>query len=67
MTTNTIKIGARVAFDSEDGPQQGTVSGFKADLGNGRSHALVKVTGTLNGEPWTIPVDQLQQRPTARV
>lgn len=57
---NIIDIGAPVKFDSEHGPQCGTVSAIKADLGNGRRVAAVQVPGTLDGQPWHVPLDQLQ-------
>lgn len=58
--TNNITIGTAVHFDSEHGPQSGKVLSIKTDLSNGCRVALVKVPGTLNGEPWPMPVAQLQ-------
>jgi hypothetical protein len=55
-----ITVGARVEFDTEDGPQAGVVEQFKCDVGNGQRIALVRVAGTLDGTPWQMPVEQLQ-------
>lgn len=60
-----ISIGAKVAFDSEEGPQTGVVADIKPHIGNGQSIALVRVTGTLCGAPWQIPVNELQQMKAA--
>ncbi len=60
-----IEIGTPVEFDSDHGPQAGVVEELKADLGNGQRIAMVRVAGTLNGAPWSMPLDQLQ-RATAR-
>ncbi len=59
----TITVGTDVTFDSDDGPQRGTVCGFKPDVTNGRQFALVKVAGTMGGEPWQLPVNQLERAP----
>jgi RNase H-fold protein (predicted Holliday junction resolvase) len=59
-SSTDIVIGTPVSFDSDHGPQRGTVHSFKSDLSNGRRVAMVKVQGTLNGEPWAMPVEQLQ-------
>jgi len=64
QTANRIAIGTTVTFDSDEGPQRGTVHALKPDLGNGQKYALVKVPGTLNGEPWAMPIDQLQRATT---
>ncbi|KQW97115.1 hypothetical protein ASC94_09995 [Massilia sp. Root418] len=58
--TKDITIGTPVSFDTDHGPQRGQVLSFKTDLSNGCRVALVKVPGTLNGEPWAMPVAQLQ-------
>lgn len=58
-----ITVGTPVTFDSEDGPQRGTVRGFKPDVTNGQRFALVKVPGTLGGEPWQLPINQLERAP----
>jgi hypothetical protein len=55
-----ITVGAAVRFDSEVGPQDGQVSEIKRDLTNGRQVAAVEVPGALDGQPWHIPVDELQ-------
>ncbi|WP_317205458.1 hypothetical protein [Janthinobacterium sp.] len=62
---NPIAIGMPVEFDSDHGPQAGVVEELKADLGNGRRIAMIRVSGTLNGAPWSMPLDQLQHA-TAR-
>ena len=60
-----IAIGSPVSFDTDHGPQRGQVLSFKTDVSNGCRVALVKVPGTLNGEPWTLPVAQLQRATAA--
>ncbi len=57
---NPIVIGSPVKFDSEHGVQQGKVCAMKTDLSNGCSVAAVEVPGTLDGQPWHVPVIQLQ-------
>jgi hypothetical protein len=54
-----ITAGTPVKFDSEHGPQEGVVSDILRDLSNGRKVAAVQVEGALDGQPWSIPVDQL--------
>lgn len=54
-----ITAGTPVKFDSEHGPQEGVVNSILHDLSNGRKVAAVLVDGTLDGQPWSIPVDQL--------
>jgi hypothetical protein len=54
-----ITVGMAVEFDTDEGPQRGTVCGFKPDVTNGRKFALVKVPGAMGGEPWAMPVSQL--------
>jgi len=61
MNQSTISTGSRVKFDSEAGPQTGTVQDIKTDLGNGAKVAFIRVAGTLDGAPWRIPVNELQQ------
>jgi hypothetical protein len=60
MNRKTIGPGSPVQFDSEAGPQQGTVEDIKTDIGNGAKTAFVRVTGTLDGAPWRVPVNELQ-------
>lgn len=64
QTANRIIIGTAVTFDTDEGPQRGTVHGFKPDLSNGQKYALVKVPGTMNGALWPMPVDQLERATT---
>lgn len=61
MDKKDITAGARVAFDTEHGPQKGTVAEIKPDLGNGQRIAIVCVNGTQGGAPWHIPVNELQR------
>lgn len=65
MKQNTIGPGSTVKFDSEDGPQTGTVHEIKTDLTNGAKVALVRVEGTLSGQPWRVPVNELQHAEAA--
>jgi hypothetical protein len=61
MNRMTIGPGSTVKFDSEAGPQQGTVAEILTDIGNGARIAFVRVTGTLDGAPWRVPVNDLQR------
>jgi hypothetical protein len=65
MNRKTIGAGSRVKFDSSAGPQEGTVEDIKTDITNGAKTALVRVTGTLDGAPWRIPVNELQHAEAA--
>ena len=65
MQQNTIGPGSAVKFDSEAGPQTGTVHEIKTDIGNGAKVALVRVAGTLAGTPWRIPVHELKHAEAA--
>jgi hypothetical protein len=56
----SIGVGADVKFDSDHGTQLGKVADIKSDVTNGRRVAAVHVAGTLDGQPWHVPVDQLQ-------
>lgn len=60
MKRNSIGPGSPVKFDSEAGPQQGTVAEILTDIGNGARIAFVRVAGTLDGAPWRVPVNDLQ-------
>lgn len=62
---NTITPGASVKFDSETGPQTGTVQEIKTDLTNGAKVALVRVPGTMDNTPWQIPVNELSHAEAA--
>ena len=55
-----IDIGSSVKFDSDHGTQLGKVADIKSDVSNGRRVAAVEVCGALDGQPWHVPVDQLQ-------
>lgn len=59
MQQNTIGPGSAVKFDSDAGPQTGTVHEIKTDITNGAKVALVRVAGTLGGAPWRVPVNEL--------
>lgn len=65
MDRNTIGPGSPVKFDSEAGPQLGTVAEIMTDIGNGAKVAVVRVTGTLDGAPWRVPVNELQHAEAA--
>ncbi|MEG0082200.1 MAG: hypothetical protein RR775_09950 [Massilia sp.] len=65
MNRKTIGPGSPVKFDSEAGPQQGTVAELMTDIGNGAKIAIVRVTGTLDGTPWRVPVNELQHAEAA--
>lgn len=60
-----IDIGTPVKFDSDQGTQHGKVTQIKPDLSNGRRVAAVAVAGTLNGQPWLVPVDELRHAKAA--
>ena len=65
MNRENIGPGSPVTFDSEAGPQSGTVIELKTDIGNSARIAFVRVKGTLDGAPWRIPVNELQHVETA--
>ena len=65
MNRKIIGPGSPVKFDSEAGPQQGTVAELKTDISNGAKIALVRVTGTLDGAPWRVPVNELHHAAAA--
>ena len=56
----TVGVGAHVQFDSEHGTQLGKVADIRSDVTNGRRVAAVQVVGAMNGQPWMVPVDELQ-------
>jgi len=60
MNRKNIVPGSPVTFDSEAGPQSGTVIELKTDIGNSARIAFVRVSGTLDGAPWRVPVNELQ-------
>lgn len=55
-----ITKGTRVGFDSEHGPQKGTVIGILQDIGNGQRVAAVEVDWQMSGFVWQVPVNDLQ-------
>ena len=65
MNRKTIGPGSTVKFDSEAGPQQGTVAEILTDIGNGARIAFVRVEGTMDGTPWRVPVNELQHQEAA--
>jgi len=65
MQQNTIGPGSAVKFDSDAGPQTGTVHEIKTDITNGAKVALVRVAGTLGGAPWRVPVNELSHAEAA--
>lgn len=54
-----VCVGAHVQFESDHGIQMGKVAEIKADVSNGRRVAAIEVAGSLDGQPWHVPVDQL--------
>lgn len=60
-----ITVGMPVDFESEHGPQRGTVAGIKQDVTNGQTYALIDVNGTMNGAPWQMPIDALAKAQNA--
>ena len=65
MNRKTIGPGSPVKFDSEAGPQQGTVEEIKTDITNGAKTAFVRVVGTVAGAPWRVLVNELQHAEAA--
>lgn len=59
MITTTITPGARVSFDSENGPQHGVVAQIRKDLIIGQQVAFIQVKGTQGGMPWKMPIEKL--------
>lgn len=59
MSHPSISPGVRVAFDTPDGPQEGTVRALATDVSNGRKVAAIEVPGTLDSQPWVMPVADL--------
>lgn len=55
-----IIVGSRVAFDSDQGIQSGTVTALMADLGNGQRHAIIAIDHQHGGIVTTMPVAALQ-------
>jgi hypothetical protein len=51
--------GSRVKFDSDHGPQKGTVIGITRDIANGESFALIEVDHVLPGCTWHVPLTKL--------
>ena len=60
MQIKKIGPGTPVTFESDAGPQRGTVAAIKTDLSNGAKIATIRVPGTLDGAPWTMPVAELE-------
>ena len=60
MHQSTFGPGSPVTFDSEHGPQRGTVDAIRCDISNGAKLATVIVAGTLSGAPWTVPINDLR-------
>jgi len=60
MNRKNIGPGSPVTFDSEAGPQSGTVIELKTDIGNSARIAFVRVNGTLDSALWRVPVNELQ-------
>ncbi len=64
-TNKTISIqqGSRVEFDSDYGPQTGTVFGVMRDVGNGEPFAMVEIDHAMDGMYWKVPLHKLQAQP----
>ncbi len=60
MTIYPIQQGSRVEFDSEHGPQKGTVLGVTCDVGNGEPFAVIEIDHAMAGMLWKVPLQQLQ-------
>jgi hypothetical protein len=58
--TIIIRPGMRVEFDSEHGPQKGTVVGELKDINNGEKYAVVAIDHALSGCVWQVPASNLQ-------
>jgi len=65
MDRNTICPGTTVAFDSDAGPQTGTVHEIEAGISNGSKIAVIRVAGTLDGAPWRVLVSELTHKEAA--
>lgn len=65
MPKKPITIGTPVDFDSELGPQTGTVADIKSDIGNSQSIAIIQVAGCLDNTTWQMPLNQLQRAQAA--
>lgn len=60
MNTPPLDQGARVQFDSEYGPQVGTVLGVTRDVGNGEPFAVIEIDHAMAGMLWKVPLHKLQ-------
>lgn len=60
-----ITAGTRVEFDSDYGPQKGTVIGVQRDVANGEPYAVVEVDHALSGCTWQKPLKDLQAEAVA--
>jgi len=65
MQHKKIGPGSPVTFESDAGPQRGTVADIKTDLTNGAKVASVRVPGTLGDTPWTMPMHELRHAEAA--
>ncbi|GGY67865.1 hypothetical protein [Pseudoduganella albidiflava] len=65
MQNKKIGPGSPVTFESDAGPQHGTVAEIKTDVTNGAKIASVRVPGTMGGAPWTMPVNELSHAEAA--
>lgn len=54
-----ITAGSRVKFDSDHGPQKGTVIDVKRDIANGEGFAVIEVDHALAGCVWQVPLTKL--------
>ncbi len=62
----SLTIGSRVEFDSEHGPQRGTVQHINRENGALPDHAIVNVDHTLEGIYWTVELDKLTLLPATK-
>ncbi|MET3135293.1 hypothetical protein AAKU55_005601 [Oxalobacteraceae bacterium GrIS 1.11] len=66
-TRSPITVGTHVEFDSDHGPQAGTVIDFMPAGPNGQRLAAIAIDHDLEGIVWTMPVTSLQKtQPTPR-
>ncbi len=62
-----ITKGISVAFESNEGPQSGTVVGVIKDLSNGQGFAVVEIDHVLPGCVYQVPLHDLRRIADDRV
>ncbi|TWI65189.1 hypothetical protein IP91_02596 [Pseudoduganella lurida] len=60
MQQQQIGRGAVVDFDTQEGPQRGTVTNLFEDITHQRTLAEIRVPNTLNGMPWLMKLTDLR-------